>query len=355
MKKKFCVCSVICLLLTLLPVIPAMLFTPETSAQQNARNPENPEISENSELSENPVNSENPENPENSGNSDLSGQVYHVLDVASNEILDVPVREYLIGAVGAEMPASFETEALKAQAVAAHTYAERQVLLAGNRSDLQGADFSNDPAQYQAFHTEQQLRDLYGENFTFYYQKISDAVDAVLTEILCYDDEPIIAAFHAISTGMTESAQNVWGSEISYLQSVDSSPDCEAPSYEQDCTYSAEKIQEMLSAAHSGLLLGTDTANWFGEPVCSDAGTILQIPVGTSIFTGQELRSVLSLRSACFTISYDKKSKTFTFRTKGYGHSVGMSQYGANAMALQGSDYRDILAHYYPDTVLKTL
>ncbi|MDE5769057.1 MAG: stage II sporulation protein D [Oscillospiraceae bacterium] len=348
MKKKFCVYSILCLLLTLMPIIPAMLFSPEISA------PENPgisEITENSENTENDISSQILETSEKS--SDL--QVYHVLDITTNEILEVPVREYLIGAVGAEMPASFEPEALKAQAVAAHTYAERQVLLSTSRSDLQGADFSNDPDQYQAFHTQQQLQKLYGDNFTFYYQKISDAVDAVLPEILCYDDEPIIAAFHAISTGKTESAQNVWGSAITYLQSVDSSSDCDAPSYEQDCSYSAEQIQEMLSAAHSGLLLGTDTANWFGEPVCSDAGTILQIPVGTSIFTGQELRSILRLRSACFTISYDKKSKTFTFRTKGYGHSVGMSQYGANAMALQGSDYREILAHYYPDTVLKTI
>ncbi|MDE6731192.1 MAG: stage II sporulation protein D [Oscillospiraceae bacterium] len=347
MKKKFCIYSILCLLLTLMPIIPAMLFSTEISV------PENPGISENIENTENTISSQILETSENS--SALSGQVYHVLDITTNEILEVPVREYLIGAVGAEMPASFEPEALKAQAVAAHTYAERQVLLAASRSDLQGADFSNDPEQYQAFHTQQQLQKLYGDNFKLYYQKISDAVDAVLPEILCYEDEPIIAAFHAISTGKTESAQNVWGSAITYLQSVDSSSDCNAPSYEQDCSYSAEQIQEMLSAAHSGLLLGTDTANWFGEPVCSDAGTILQIPVGTSIFTGQELRSVLRLRSACFTIHYDKKSKTFTFRTKGYGHSVGMSQYGANAMALQGSDYREILAHYYPDTILKTI
>ncbi|MDE7121064.1 MAG: stage II sporulation protein D [Oscillospiraceae bacterium] len=348
MKKKFCIYSILCLLLTLMPIIPAMLFSTEISA------PENPgisEITENSENTENTISSQISETSENSS----ALQVYHVLDITTNEILEVPVREYLIGAVGAEMPASFEPEALKAQAVAAHTYAERQVLLAASRSDLQGADFSNDPDQYQAFHTQQQLQKLYGDNFTLYYQKISDAVDAVLPEILCYDDEPIIAAFHAISAGKTESARNVWGSAITYLQSVDSSSDCNAPSYEQDCSYSAEQIQEMLSAAHSGLLLGTDTANWFGEPVCSDAGTILQIPVGTSIFTGQELRSVLRLRSACFTISYDKKSKMFTFRTKGYGHSVGMSQYGANAMALQGSNYQEILAHYYPDTVLKTI
>lgn len=345
MKKKFCFYSILCLLLTAMPLIPAMMISPKTSAEQSIQN-SNPD----------PESETAPETSEISQTSETSSnQIYHVLDITSNEILEVPVREYLIGAVGAEMPASFETEALKAQVVAAHTYAERQVLLAENRSDLQGADFSNDPDHYQAFHTEQQLRELYGENFDIYYQKISEAVDSVLPEILCYNNEPIIAAFHAISTGKTESARNVWGNEIAYLQSVDSSSDCNAPNYEQNSSYSAEQVQEMLSSAHSGLLLGTDTANWFGEPICSDAGTVLQIPVGTSIFTGQELRTIFSLRSACFTIDYDKKTKTFSFQTKGYGHSVGMSQYGANAMALQGSDYREILAYYYPDTILKTV
>ncbi|MDE7094838.1 MAG: stage II sporulation protein D, partial [Oscillospiraceae bacterium] len=276
-----------------------------------------------------------------------------VLDITSNEILEVPVRDYIIGAVGAEMPVSFETEALKAQAVAAHTYAERQVILAENRSDLNGADFSNDPNQYQAFYTKQQLQELYGENFNTYYEKLCNIVDAVLPEILFYDNEPIIAAFHAMSSGKTESAQNVWGSEVAYLQSVDSSSDISAPKYQQEISYSPEQVQELLTSAHTGLVLGTDTEHWFGEPTYSDAGTVLQIPVGTSIFTGQELRNIFSLRSASFEITY--QDKNFIFTTKGYGHGVGLSQYGANAMASQGFDYREILAYYYPDTTLKTV
>ncbi|MDE6658031.1 MAG: stage II sporulation protein D, partial [Oscillospiraceae bacterium] len=282
----------------------------------------------------------------------LENQVYHVLDITSNKILEVSVRDYVIGAVGAEMPVSFETEALKAQAVAAHTYAERQVILAENRSDLNGADFSNDPNQYQAFYTTQQLQELYGDNFNTYYEKLCQAVDSVLPEILFYDNQPIIAAFHAMSSGKTESAQNVWGNDIAYLQSVDSSSDTSAPKYQQEISYTPDQVQELLTSAHTGLILGTDTEHWFGEPTYSDAGTVLQIPVGTSIFTGQELRNIFSLRSASFEITY--QDKNFIFTTHGYGHGVGLSQYGANAMALQGSNYREILAYYYPDTILKT-
>ncbi|MDE5737187.1 MAG: stage II sporulation protein D [Oscillospiraceae bacterium] len=340
MKKKFCIYSILCLVFTAMPLIPAMMISPKTSAQEKS----NTEISETSE---------NPTEQDNSNIENLENQVYHVLDITSNEILEVPVRDYIIGAVGAEMPVSFETEALKAQAVAAHTYAERQVILAENRTDLNGADFSNDPNQYQAFYTKQQLQELYGENFNTYYEKLCNIVDAVLPEILFYDNEPIIAAFHAMSSGKTESAQNVWGSEVAYLQSVDSSSDISAPKYQQEISYSSEQVQELLTSAHTGLILGTDTEHWFGEPTYSDAGTVLQIPVGTSIFTGQELRTIFSLRSACFEITY--QDKNFIFTTKGYGHGVGLSQYGANAMALQGLTYREILAYYYPDTILKTV
>ena len=109
----------------------------------------------------------------------------------------------------------------------------------------------------------------------------------------------------------------------------------------------------MLLSSREGLFLGTDTAHWFGEPECSEAGTVLQIPVGTSIFTGQELRTIFSLRSAVFSIQYENQN--FQFITHGYGHDVGMSQYGANEMAKSGADYKEILAYYYPETEVKKI
>ena len=332
MKKKFLLYSFLCLILTGLPLIPAKCFPSPEAAEVSEQ-----ETTEPSETI--------PPVPE------TESRIYHVLNAKNGEILEVSARDYLIGAVGAEMPVSFEIEALKAQAVAAHTYAERQAALADQRPELKGADFSNDPAQYQAFFTESELKDLYQENFDVCYQKIASAVDSVINEILVYQDEPIIAAFHAMSSGKTESARNVWGSEIAYLQSVDSSSDISAPQFEQSVSYSPDEVREMLESARTGLFLGTDTEHWFGEPVCSDAGTVLQISVGTSIFTGQELRTILSLRSAVFTVTY--QDRKFVFTTKGYGHDVGMSQYGANAMALNGAGYREILAYYYPQTTLK--
>lgn len=277
---------------------------------------------------------------------------YLVLDVATGEVLSVSVRDYLIGAVAAEMPASFAPEALKAQAVAAHTYAQRLVLLAQGTADasLKGAHFSNDSSRFQAFYTDAQMQEVFGEQYAEVHKKIAAAVDAVSAELLLYDAQPIVAAFHAMSSGKTESAAHVWGEHLPYLVAVDSSTDCDAPLFEQTAAFSAQEVQTMLSQEREDLWLGNAPENWLVIAETSDSGTVLRLNAGNAFFTGQEIRRIFSLRSAAFTVDYaDGK---FTFTTKGYGHNVGMSQYGANAMANAGSTYRDILAHYYPQAVL---
>lgn len=343
MKKHILHYLLFAAILTTLPMIPAYLLSPLESA--GAENDTFPEFVEFTDFEPDEFSTSAQgvvENPE---------VFYHVLDAASGEILDVPLREYVIGAVGAEMPVSFEPEALKAQAVAAHTYAERQCLLSGDRPELNGADFSNDPAKYQAFLTDEQLRERWGEQYDAYYEKLAAAVDAVLPELLIYEDAPIIAAFHAMSSGRTEASENVWGSEVAYLRSVESAADRNAPRFEETVSFSAEEVASRLSEAHTGLNLAGDASVWFGAAVTSEAGTVLQQPAGDGIFTGQEIRTIFGLRSAAFTVGY--ADGRFTFTTFGYGHDVGMSQYGANAMALEGHTYDEILAYYYPGAELK--
>lgn len=338
MKRHFLHCLVFAIILTGLPLLPALLIhpasAPEAAAQDAVRQETAPPAAE----------APAPAAPQ---------PCYHVLDTGTGIVEEIPLREYLIGAVGAEMPASFEPEALKAQAVAAHTYAERQCMLSESRPELGGADFSNDPAVYQACLTEDEQRERWGTHYDLYRSRLEAAVDAVQDELLYYDNAPIIAAFHAMSGGMTESAENVWGSDIAYLCSVASEADRNAPSFETKAVFSAEEVQERLLAAHPGLLLPADPAAWLGEPVVSEAGTVLQLQIGDGIFTGQELRSAFGLRSAVFTASY--ADGQFTFTVHGYGHDVGMSQYGANAMAQEGHTYREILAYYYPGATLESL
>ena len=241
-------------------------------------------------------------------------------------------------------------EALKAQAVAAHTYAERQHLLEQEQPtpELCGADFSNDSSQYQACFTENQARQYYGDSFQTSYAKICDAVDEVLPYVLESGGSPIVAAFCSMSAGKTESAENVWGASVPYLVSVDSSADTTAPRYLETADFTAQELQTQLAGLLPDADWDTAPADWFHIVSTTDAGTVQTLTVCGQTCTGQEVRDALALRSAAFTVACaDGK---FTFTTRGFGHGVGMSQYGANAMAKDGADWREILMHYYPET-----
>lgn len=353
MKRYFLYSLTFSLLLTAIPALPAYCITaPElvisAEEEQQLTEPvtEIVETSvENSEIVENTV-----ETVENSEICPIEkATTYKVLDVNSGEIWEISVREYLIGSVSAEMPASFSDEALKAQAVAVHTYAERQHIV----SQEQGKDydFTNDPAIHQAYYTENQLRERWGNEYDTFHEKISSAVDAVKDELLFYDEEPILSVFHAMSSGKTDTAGNVWGSDKPYLQSVDSVSDKNAPQYEKVVTYTAEQVRCILGNAKSSLYLEGNASEWFGTPNVTDAGTVLSIPIGNETFTGQEIKSLFGLRSASFSIDVEDNQVSFT--TYGFGHNVGMSQYGANAMAKDGCTYQEILAYYYPNTSLQ--
>lgn len=282
----------------------------------------------------------------------VQSAVYRILRTETGSVEEIPVRDYLIGVVAAEMPAAYEPEALKAQAVAAHTYAER--IRMQNRkhpeSAPEGYDLSDDSSSYQAFFSPEQMRRFYGDAYDESREKIAAAVDAVSDMLLYYEDEPIVAAFHAVSAGQTDSAEAVWGSALPYLVPVSAAEDCGAPQYETVQCVQPETLKAALRTIRPEVLFDEDPAKWFGEPDCTEAGTVLHIRCGSAQFTGQEIRGALSLRSACFTVKYDDMQ--FIFTVRGYGHDVGMSQYGANVMAQQGQDYASILLHFYPGTTL---
>ena len=287
-----------------------------------------------------------------SKNSKTIDEFYRVLDVSTGEIMEVSKKDYVIGAVCAEMPATFEEEALKAQAVTAHTYAERQCLREKENPtpELCGADFSNDTNKYQGYFTLNQAKQFYKDNFDIYYTKISEAVSEVWDYTIYYEDEPIVAAFHSMSNGKTESAENVWGSDVAYLQSVDSSQDTSAPKYLDEVEYEVDVVKNKLTQTYPNIVLDEDYTKWFEIKELSEAGTVLSIRVGDMEISGTDLRSVLLLRSASFEVKCEDNKITFT--TKGYGHGVGMSQYGANAMAQEGKTWEQILAHYYPECTI---
>lgn len=282
----------------------------------------------------------------------FSAEPYQVFNIESGEVLKVPVRDYVIGAVMAEMPASFEAEALKAQAVAAHTYAERQRLREKDSpsAELCGADFSNDTSKYQGFFTKEQAKADLGDKFDESYKKIAAAVDEVLPYIITYEDTPIIAAFHSMSSGFTESAENAWGAPVDYLVEVDSRSDLTAPKFREDKRFTIDEMRSALNTAFPDASLSENTNEWIVPQTISNAGTVLTAAVGDKTVTGNDIRTALSLRSAAFEVRCE--CGEFIVTTKGFGHGVGMSQYGANAMAADGKNWREILMHYYPSCTI---
>ena len=268
-------------------------------------------------------------------------------DQSTGQTITLPLREYLIGAVAAEMPVSWPDEALKAQAVAAHSYA---LYRRDHSTRENGAWFTADPARRQGCLTDAVLHSYWGTAYAASYARLSALVDAVQTQVLYYEDAPAGTSYFAMSNGRTEASENVWGSALPYLVPVDSSTDLSADNYEVTLTLSAPQVQQLLS---SGLGIAADSAapeRWFGETTLTASGYAASLPVCGQTVSGTALRRALGLRSACFTIRYQDGS--FLITTKGYGHGVGLSQWGAKALAEQGWTHEAILAHYFPGTQL---
>ena len=263
-----------------------------------------------------------------------------------NMPLKLPMTEYLVGAVSAEMPASYHPQALMAQAVACHTYAlyRRSVENKSPTTSLLGADLSDDAQVHQGYLSEEGRKEKWGESFEANEAKVRAAVEEVCTKIMTYQGDPICAAFFAVSSGQTESALTVFGDDIPYLQSVPSDADQLSPDCEQTVTLSETEFAESMQKLN-GVSLSDNADEWIGDQKTAGSGFVEEITVGGKTIPGVSFRKALSLRSAVFTVS--RTESGFRIQTKGYGHLVGMSQYGANAMAADGADWRQILTHYY--------
>ena len=248
---------------------------------------------------------------------------------SNGNVVSMDLEEYLIGVVGAEMPASFQMEALKAQAVVARTYALK--LLASGKK-------LTDTVATQVYKDNNELKKLWGNSYSTYYQKIKEAVTSTKGVSVYYQGNYINALYHSTSNGKTEDASMVWGNSVPYLKSVDSKWDVQASSY-------LREIKEDFTNVLNLLGISNDTNIQFEIISRDESGRVEKIKVGDKIFDGVTFRNLLKLRSTDFSIMVINNQVSIT--TKGYGHGVGLSQYGANGMAQEGYTYKEILKHYY--------
>ncbi|MBR2131164.1 MAG: stage II sporulation protein D [Oscillospiraceae bacterium] len=267
------------------------------------------------------------------------------------KIATMDMSSYLMGVVRAEMPASFETEALKAQAVAARTYTLHKIENGGSERHPE-ADTCDDINCCKAYMDAAEAAGNWGTQAAIYEEKIRSAVMSTDGECILYEGSPVLAVFHSSSAGATMDAQDVWSGSLPYLKSV-ASPENEdaVPNYYSSSTILISELKQRLQEALPQAELKGNPSNWFTNMRQQENGTVTSLCVGGEEISGNQLRSILGLRSACFTMQFDGDSVTFS--VTGYGHGVGMSQYGANVLAASGMDYREILAWYYTGTTVE--
>ncbi len=237
----------------------------------------------------------------------------------------IDLDDYLLGVVAGEMPANFEQEALKAQVVASRTYVYNRNLSVDNTTNS------------QVYLSEDKMRENWGNKYDEYYQKISAAIKETKNEVLKYQGEYISALFFSSSNGYTENVEDYFeSSPLPYLRSVDSHWDLTIdPKNTRQASFTKQELKEKFNCQDLD----------FNIIAYKKSGRVATLSVGGKNYSGRQVREILGLSSSCFTIEYVNNNYVFT--TKGSGHGVGMSQYGAQGMALEGADYKEILNHYY--------
>ena len=287
------------------------------------------------------------ENTVNDDNQQQKDDTITVFLSSQNKNVEMDMFEYICGSVAAEMPLAYHEEALKAQAVTCYTNALRLKL---NTEKTNNADISDNTAIHQGYINEAERRAKWGNDFEKYESKLKNVVNSVKNQAIYYNEQLIVAAFFAISCGKTENSGNLWSESVPYLTSVESQGDCLSPQYATSVSFSLDEFVSKMKNTKAEFNINSLT-NAVAITKISPTGTVLKAEINGNSYTGEEIRSIFSLRSPVFTVN--STDSAITFNVLGYGHGIGMSQYGADYFARQGYTYKDILMHYYTGVVIK--
>ncbi|NLB88815.1 MAG: stage II sporulation protein D [Syntrophomonadaceae bacterium] len=252
-----------------------------------------------------------------------------------DKVITLPLEEYLVGCVAAEMPANFDLEALKAQAVCARTYAIRKLI--DNHPYPKGANLSDDITTCQAYISESEFIKRHGRNSEMLFKKIKKAVKETEGIIIIYDDEPIDALYHSTCGGRTADAEEVWGNQVAYLKSKPCNYCKESKRYSSVQVFSFQDLNKK-----TGIKITPDSRV---KEIKGSSGRTLEIDIDNIKIKAAKLRSVLDLPSSWIRFNISKNKVMINIQ--GYGHGVGLCQYGANGLAKEGASYEDILKYYY--------
>lgn len=267
-----------------------------------------------------------------------------VMRTNNDQIENVPLEQYVAGVVASEMPVDkFEIEALKAQGIAARTYIVNHILLQSENTDADVTDTTAD----QVYKSEEELRDLWGKDYNSLMEKLTEAITATEGEILTYKNKPVFPAFFSTSNGYTENSEDYWETELPHLRSVPSPWDEESPQFLSQEVFTFKEIEDALHVK-----LPRDRSIKV-DVTRTKSKRVDEFQIEKNKFSGREVREKLGLKSSDFTIEQNNDHLIFT--TKGFGHGIGMSQYGANGMAKEGKTYQEIVGYYYQGVEISTV
>lgn len=270
----------------------------------------------------------------------INNKIIKVKRIDTGNIEEVPLEKYVLGVVAGEMPASFNMEALKAQAVASRTYVLKK---AESNKDYDVEDSTTN----QVYIDDNKMKEKWQNNYDELLKKIKNAVDETRGEVLLYNNELIDAMFFSTSNGYTENSDDVFSSSLPYLVSVESNWDkTESPVFSSTKEVTKKEFLFNLGLSDSNTIDVTNIER-------TKTGRVKNITINKKVFKGTKIRSIFGLKSTSFTINI--KNDVVTFNVNGYGHGVGMSQYGANGMAKEGYNYKEILKYYYQNSDIKKI
>ncbi len=278
------------------------------------------------------------------------GEKVILYDKATDCPIEVDYMDYLIGAAACEMPALYESEAIKAQMVAIHSY---YLYCMENKDFLEKDYITVNSKTMSGFAYTNKLNEFWGMNYYDYYSKFKKCAAEVIDDVVTYKGKPALTTYYALSCGKTAPSKDIWNEEKEYLTSVDSSFDRTAENYLKIKEFKVNELYAILKSTFPFLQINeNEPENWFGEIEYYKSGYAKYIPAGIDKIPGDQFRTALGLPSSCVMIFLE--DDIFSIASKGYGHGVGMSQYGANQLSQQGKNYKEILAYYYPGTDITT-
>ena len=280
---------------------------------------------------------------------DKDSPIINVYNVSKNKIEKIDIEEYLYGVLSSEMPSTFDEEALKAQAIAARTYVIYKMennITSGHKNSA----VCTNSAHCQAYTSYDDLKKIKGEDWIKSdYVKVKKAVDDTKGQIVSYEEKAILPLYFSTSSGKTENSKDVFSTQYPYLVSVDSPYEENSPKYSTTYSIKKSKFIKYIKNIYPQINISLDKLDKEVSIVDrTDGGCVKIIEVGNVKISGTDMRKILNLNSANFTINYNNDEMNFT--VKGYGHGVGMSQWGAEGMAKKGYKYYDILFHYFKGT-----